>query len=790
MVPWLLLSRVHKDGEIPDGASFHLTPVAPPGISSFALARTMFLGDTADPPFIVAADDCGRRFLVLTAGPSSSSRLAALQQREDVPAQGIASPSSTAPAEASSSPPTTAGAASSASGHAVGVPPTSPHCGLEVCDVSRLASLQQMEDVPAQGIASPSSTAPAEASSSPPTTAGAASSASGHAVGVPPTSPHCGLEVCDVSRLAALQQMEDVPAQCIASPSSTAPAEASSSPPTTAGAASSASGHAVGVPPTSPRCGLVVCDLFSHAALQQKEDVPVLGIPSPSSTAPTDASSSPPTTAGAASSPSAHAVGLPPSSPRLRLVVCDVLTQDALDISDADNVGITDADNVGIMTAPGGGGGGGGELRHRKARVPRRRRRQQRHVHARAVLVDHWAVDQDRTVLAHPPPARQHSYDSVFPHRRRLWWADVASGVLYLDPFAKRPILEFIPLPVGYAIEADCPWSLKKLRSINVSSGNLRFAVIVHENATTDTVKVWTLNCPDSSGFWSYDYNVTLAEIWAYPSYKASGLPATKPDICLVHPVEAHMVYLLSGNHIFCVDLRNKNVTDCILDPLASCFIFSWPFAPHLSVLRPGMPEDNMVSLVMQHLQRLQNLATDGENAFNMGVSLSNLANHLMQQNSRLTGTTERINQAMPYLELFAEALGDGPVAILAQQFVVLLKYLCQTSSGVAVASRACSVIGLRLQQRHPSAQTGARVRTTPIPDTVIVRNVEEANEVINEWKETHVLVVAEIEQDLGREEAIEIYHMFRREAFDLIKDSSVLRAKIQDPDETDWVTV
>ncbi|XP_071683429.1 uncharacterized protein [Lolium perenne] len=716
MVPWLLLSRVHKDVEIPDGASFHLTPVAPPGISSFALARTMFLGDTADPPFpfIVAADDCGRRFLVLTEGPSSSSRLAALQLMEDVPAQGIASPSSTAPAEASPSPPTTAGAASSASGHAVGVPPTSPGCGLVVCDVSRLASLQLMEDVP-------------------------------------------------------------VPVLGIASPSSTAPTDASSSPPTTAGAASSASGHAVGVPPTSPRCGLVVCGLFSHDALQHKEDVPV-----PSSTAPTGASSSPPTTAGAASSPSAHAVGLPPSSPRLRLVVCDVLTQDALDISDADNVGITDADNVGIMTAPGG-------ERYVVAKLDF-------HAAAAAVadnsstctLERYWSITGrwTRTVLAHPPPARQHSYDSVFPHRRRLWWADVASGVLNLDPFAKRPILKYIPLPVGFEIDqSDCPCSLKKLRCINVSSGNLRFAVIVHDNAATDTVKIWTLNCPDSGGFWSYDYSVTLADIWA------SGLPATKPHICLVHPIEPHMLYLLSGNHIFCVDLRNKEITDCILDPLASCFVFPWPFAPRVS-LPPDMPEDNMASLVMQHLQRLQNFATDGENAFNMGVRLSNLANRIMQLNSRLTGTTERINQAMPYLEMFAETLGDGAIATLGQQFVVLLKYLCQSSSGIAVASRACSVIGLRLQQRHPTAQTGARVQTTPIPEPVIVRNMEEANEVINEWKETQQLVVAEIEQDLGREEAIEIYRKFRHEAFDLIKDSSVLLAKIQDPDETDWVTV
>jgi hypothetical protein len=98
------------------------------------------------------------------------------------------------------------------------------------------------------------------------------------------------------------------------------------------------------------------------------------------------------------------------------------------------------------------------------------------------------------------------------------------------------------------------------------------------------------------------------------------------------------------------------------------------------------------------------------------GVRLSNLANHLIQLNSTLPGTSERINQAMPYLELFAGYLGDGLVAILAQQFIVLLQCMCRTSSGVTMASRACSAVGLRLRQQHPSAQTGASLRTTPYP--------------------------------------------------------------------------
>jgi hypothetical protein len=91
---------------------------------------------------------------------------------------------------------------------------------------------------------------------------------------------------------------------------------------------------------------------------------------------------------------------------------------------------------------------------------------------------------------------------------------------------------------VGYVVDDD--W---KARSVNVNSGNPWFAVGVHENATTDVVEVLTLNYADSGGFWSYDYNVRLAKIWAYLSYKASELSESKPEIRLIHLVEAHMVY-------------------------------------------------------------------------------------------------------------------------------------------------------------------------------------------------------------------------------------------------------
>jgi hypothetical protein len=380
MPPWLLLSRIHRDGAVSNGASFTLTPIAPPGVSTITLSRSVFLRDTGDAPFILAADDLGQRLLVLNRCPNSASRIAALRQEED--ARMLRRPSS-----------------------------------------------------------------------------------------------------------------------------SSTPQGASLSPPTTAGASSS-SGHTLDLPPSSSRYSVVVCDVFTRSALW---------IPTP-------------------------------------------------------GVDISDADNVGIVSAPGG-----------EAFVIAKLDFEADHT-GTCRVARYWSSTGrwTTTVLAHPhpQPAPPHGCDSVFAHAEKLYWVYFELGIYSILPFARRPVLDFTPTPAGYALALETSSSVHQCRCISVSRGMLRLAVTEPGPAGSDVLKLWTLNNSDSGGYWSCDYMISFADIWSDVIYRASGLPETKPQVCIVDPLIPHKAYLVTGHYIFSINLRDGTIIDGIIEPLSSKFLLVWAVAP------------------------------------------------------------------------------------------------------------------------------------------------------------------------------------------------------------------
>jgi hypothetical protein len=89
---------------------------------------------------------------------------------------------------------------------------------------------------------------------------------------------------------------------------------------------------------------------------------------------------------------------------------------------------------------------------------------------------------------------------------------------------------------------------------------------------------------------------------------------------------------------------------------------------------------------------------------------------------------------------------------------------------------------------RRPGAQPGCKQRTRA-RDFVLVSSVDEAWAVIKAWEDTPELVEADVPEDMGRDEALEIYRLFvRNRAYDLICESRVLLSKLKDGQEDDWV--
>ncbi|KAL6627077.1 hypothetical protein ACP70R_030803 [Stipagrostis hirtigluma subsp. patula] len=174
----------------------------------------------------------------------------------------------------------------------------------------------------------------------------------------------------------------------------------------------------------------------------------------------------------------------------------------------------------------------------------------------------------------------------VLSHHGRLWWVDLSWGIITADPFADNPVLGFVPFPEGRVLQCREGWGVTdKFRYVGLSDGKLRFVdtIMRRRLGGIPKVTVWTLDDPDSTE-WTLEHEARFADIWAHPSYKATGLPKKRPVLALIHPTNPAVVYFFLGDHLFGVDVPACKVVDCeryqlVAPPtelIANRFIRAW----------------------------------------------------------------------------------------------------------------------------------------------------------------------------------------------------------------------
>ncbi|XP_044972333.1 uncharacterized protein LOC123439708 isoform X2 [Hordeum vulgare subsp. vulgare] len=220
--------------------------------------------------------------------------------------------------------------------------------------------------------------------------------------------------------------------------------------------------------------------------------------------------------------------------------------------------------NLGVVAAPGAGGGAGRYM---------------------VVEFRYMFADQHATLLCfssdtgewewkpvHNPLGRWiWGRDGVVAHDGKLWWVDLAGGLIFCDPFADAPVLDIVPLPESdcHVSDASCAHcagrSMAYRRFVQVSAGKFRWVEWSshRDDEAPMTVTMWTLNDPEAKE-WVLEYKkVSFQEIWADDSYKAAGLTEKNPTFALVHPMNPDVLYFFLEEQLFGVDLRAKRVVEC-----------------------------------------------------------------------------------------------------------------------------------------------------------------------------------------------------------------------------------
>ncbi|XP_037432301.1 uncharacterized protein LOC119299136 [Triticum dicoccoides] len=151
----------------------------------------------------------------------------------------------------------------------------------------------------------------------------------------------------------------------------------------------------------------------------------------------------------------------------------------------------------------------------------------------------------------------------------RLWWVDLTLGAVSVDPFADRPEIRFVELPSGSVLpaparvdEADpCKVEERGLlimevtnrRRIGVSEGRLRYAEVTPGGPFL--LSSYALDDDEGTG-WKLEHQVALRRALADGGYSAQAAP----QIAVLDPVDANIIYLKVGKDVVVVDMHNGNV--------------------------------------------------------------------------------------------------------------------------------------------------------------------------------------------------------------------------------------
>jgi hypothetical protein len=186
---------------------------------------------------------------------------------------------------------------------------------------------------------------------------------------------------------------------------------------------------------------------------------------------------------------------------------------------------------------------------------------------------DKWAGKD----VDNPLPYCFWNFDAIISHDAKLWWVDVAAGLLACDPFADEPEMVYVPLPEpeeGEEYDDDhhhasrydySVYTKRKLRSrrcVQVSNGKFRCVELSRIRRTkrgAPTVIMHTLADPEAAE-WTVEYVVFFDEIWDDDTYKASGLQEKAPVIALIHPENPGVLYFFVKDYLVGFDMRARKL--------------------------------------------------------------------------------------------------------------------------------------------------------------------------------------------------------------------------------------
>ncbi|XP_024311573.1 uncharacterized protein LOC112269315 [Brachypodium distachyon] len=168
----------------------------------------------------------------------------------------------------------------------------------------------------------------------------------------------------------------------------------------------------------------------------------------------------------------------------------------------------------------------------------------------------------------------------------RLWWVDLTWGAISADPFDDRPEPRFVELPRGSVLPERTERSvvfaqgLPRYRRMGVSEGRLRYAEVSQREPFVLSSFVFD---EEGSGGWTLEHRVALSRVWAdggeYPWLPLRGKET--PEIAVLDPLNASVMYLAVGEHSVVVNIRIGEVIGSSLlqfdgDHFVPCVLPPW----------------------------------------------------------------------------------------------------------------------------------------------------------------------------------------------------------------------
>ncbi|XP_051223998.1 uncharacterized protein [Lolium perenne] len=403
--------------------------------------------------------------------------------------------------------------------------------------------------------------------------------------------------------------------------------------------------------------------------------------------------------------------------------------------------------------------------------------------------------------------------DQVISHQGKLWWVDLRKGLIVCDPFQIHPVLVVLDLPNGVTRrqedESECD-DIAKKRYVTVSAGILRFLQVTGDSGIAKTaVMMWTLvSDPDTlSPSWQPEFMIDTGKIW----------PCEIPALAIVHPDNPELVYFFVQGKLVSVDISQNthlNVFNNLSHfnllgawhgevappPLSWRYLIAWKNSnseechPWTAFVREqGMSSfceyEDEVSASEGHKRRsyLGKLCRQGVKAGKLfasefGVGVTSLGSKLLYLNEEITVAKSFFKHVGEF-----KCTGEGYVATTARNSAKASKGVSKVLGGAASAlsygGKACRSAGFTLQTLHPSAQTGMC-----IVEEKTLNSLQEAKDVIKEWKDSKDPVSVDVPRLMETGTAIEIMELFKEcGALVLVENATILREKAGHVLDDDW---